>query len=381
MSGNATDAEQEELRMLMAEAENEEQVKQMINDTWTSFESRQGPFAKRESRTMLQNILQKKITPVRRIGLLVKIAAAVILISISAALYFSVTNKNASNTGIASTGKQLVKNEVTPGGDKALLTLADGTVIMLDSVNNGTIASNENFTVTKTAEGKVIFNPTAGSIPSKAGVGFNTMSTPRGGQYKLRLPDGTDAWLNAASSIRYPSAFSGNERKVEITGEVYFEVAKNAKMPFRVMANGTEVRVLGTHFNVNAYADEAVVQTTLIEGSVQVTKGNSSAMLVPGQQANIDAENKLTLIKDADIEECLAWKNGFFIFRATNIKSIMRQVSRWYDVDVDYELPTDELEFSGAVSRKDHVSEILKIMELTGLVHFKIEGKKITVTK
>jgi ferric-dicitrate binding protein FerR (iron transport regulator) len=377
VSGKATETEREELRMLLAQEENEEQAKRLMNDAWSSFEPQNDPFDKAESRTMLKNILEKKVVPIRRVGAWIKVAAAVLVVAFAIALYYSIHGGN-ERTITASTNDTQAKFEVVPGGDKALLMLADGTVINLDSSRNGTIASNEKFTIIKTADGRVIHKP---SNRGEASAGINTMSTPRGGQYKLRLPDGTDVWLNAASSIRYPGAFTGNERKVEITGEVYFEVVKNAKMPFRIIANGTEVKVLGTHFNVNAYTDESVVQTTLVAGAVQVSKGSSSVMLVPGQQANIDKENKLTLVKNADIEQCLAWKNGFFIFRATNIETIMRQVSRWYDVDIRFEIPTNNLEFSGAVSRKDHVSEILKIMELTGLVHFKIEGKKITVTR
>ena len=206
---------------------------------------------------------------------------------------------------------------------------------------------------------------------------YNTLSTPNGGQYQLILPDGSKVWLNASSSIHFPTVFKGNERDVTVTGEVYFEVAKNAAMPFKITVKDMEVQVLGTHFDIMAYDDENAMRTTLLEGSVKVTKGSVNRMLVPGQQSII---NELPDIKvaDADLEEVMAWKNGLFQFNGLDIQTVMRQISRWYDVDVVYEgkIPTGH--FTGVVNRSNDISQVLKIMQAGG-VRFKMDGRKLVV--
>jgi ferric-dicitrate binding protein FerR (iron transport regulator) len=195
------------------------------------------------------------------------------------------------------------------------------------------------------------------------------------------LADGTQVWLNAASSIRFPVVFTGAERKVEITGEVYFEVSKNAAIPFKVKTAASEVVVLGTHFNVNAYDDEAAVKTTLLEGSVKIiAAGQPIKYLQPGQQSAINKQGTITVLNNADIEEALAWKNGRFQFNSADLKSILRQISRWYDVDVVYKGNVN-LHFTGQLTRNDNVSKVFEELVLTGEVHFKIEGKKIIVTE
>lgn len=304
-------------------------------------------------------------------------AAAVILLVLSTAAYFFLRSPGGGSPEPL-TQNSTVQPDIAPGGEKAVLVLDDGSTIMLDSVHNGELVRQGNTNITKLADGRIVYHP--GETKQET-VMFNTMRTPKGGKYRLMLSDGTGVWLNAASSIRYPTVFTGPERKVEITGEAYFEVARNAAAPFRVIANGIEVKVLGTHFNINAYEDESSVSTTLVEGSVSISAdGVAASTLTPGQQAQFDrSKEEMKLIEQADIEQVLAWKNGFFRFNGTNIRSIMREVSRWYDVDVVYEVPTDSLNFSGLVSAKENVSHLLKIMELAGL-HFKIEGKKITVT-
>lgn len=378
LQGKATYAEQEELKELMSNPGNEQEVKKLINNAWAAFEPVQPVFSPTESAAMLQNILGRKIKHgsknllVRRLS-----AAAAVLLAVSCILAYLVLNKNKENRmALAETGSS-VFDPIKPGDDKATLTLSDGSVIVLDNASAGQLAKQGNTNIEKSKDGRLVYIPghTQGND-----IVYNTMSTPRGGQYTLRLPDGTNVWLNAASSIRFPTVFAGKERKVEIKGEAYFEVAKNPKMPFRVLADDMEVEVLGTGFNINAYADETAKLTTLIEGSVKIIKGKSSALLRPGQQAKVNTNENIDLSNNVNVDEVIAWKKGLFLFNATNIESIMRQVSRWYDVDVDYKIPASSgLRFTGIVSRRDNVDQILKIMELTGLVHFKIDGKKITV--
>lgn len=264
---------------------------------------------------------------------------------------------------------------VKPGTTKATLTLSNGTVINLDDVQNGVISEQGNVTVGKTAEGKLIYQlkPATGQA-----LVYNTISTPRGGEYQVVLPDGTHVWLNAASTLRFPSVFSAAERKVELKGEAYFEVARNKQKPFKVAVNNMGIEVLGTHFNVNAYDDEAQIKTTLLEGSVRLSAGNNHQMLKPGQQARLGKQSEFS-IAEVNVEEAIAWKKGYFIFDNENIESIMRKVSRWYDVDVTYQGKMDQGRYGGTVSRFDSVEGVLKSLELTGSVHFRMEGRRIVV--
>ena len=299
-------------------------------------------------------------------------AAAAIILFLGAGSYWWVSRSHKSD--LAATSKYL-KNDVAPGGNKATLTLANGATIVLDSAHNGTLAQQGNATVVKQNNGQLAYN-TLNEKPTD--VLYNTLTTPRGGQYQLVLPDGSKIWLNAASSIRYPTAFTGKERKIEITGEAYFEVAKNAGMPFIVKANDMEVKVLGTHFNVNAYDDEAVIETTLLEGSVSVTKDAAIAILKPGQQSRLTKLGTLDVINEADLEEAVAWKNGMFSFKRADIKTVMRQIARWYDVDIVYEKQVPSVNFGGEMKQDLKLSQVLKGLERIG-VRFRIEGKKLVV--
>jgi ferric-dicitrate binding protein FerR (iron transport regulator) len=212
---------------------------------------------------------------------------------------------------------------------------------------------------------------------------YNKITTPRGGQYQVTFSDGTKVWLNAASSIRFPVVFTGKYRKVEITGEAYFEVAKNKAMPFKVKANNSEIEVLGTHFNVSAYNDEAEIKATLLEGKVKVSALDSDnklpAVLEPGEQAAINKEGKIDIKNNADTEEVMAWMNGYFQFKSADLKTILRQIARWYDVDIEYKGNANML-FTGQLTRNENVSKVLSKLALTGEVHFKIEGKRIIVS-
>jgi len=240
----------------------------------------------------------------------------------------------------------------------------------------GQLAVQGNMAISKANNGQIKYNAISGENNL---ILINTVTTQRKEQYHLTLADGTNVWLNAASSIKYPTAFTGNERRVEITGEAYFEVAHNKDKPFLVTTNGQTVEVLGTHFNINAYDDEIGVKTTLLEGSVKVNKNGKTAMIKPGQQAIVLDNEQSIEIKEADTEQAIAWKNGFFDFKDANIQDIMRQLSRWYDVDVRYDGKIPTRDFSGEMERSLNASQVLKLLTYSG-IHFRIEGKTIIVT-
>ena len=277
-----------------------------------------------------------------------------------------------------------------PAVSKAMLTLADGSTIILDSAGIGSLAKQGNALVSKLANGKIEYNNNPGTV---ATVQFNTLTVPKGSKpMQLVLADGSEVWLNVASSITYPTAFTGNERKVEITGEAYFEVTplnfkeKNRKVPFIVSAashlgdgKNVEVQVLGTHFNVNAYNDESSLKVTLLEGSVKVAQhGERSIYIKPGQQAELNQQGELGVNKGVDVDEVMAWKSNWFNFNSLTVNEIMRQIEKWYNVSVTYQGKVSNKHFSGIVSRSNQVSDVLKIMEQAG-IEFKIEGRNITV--
>jgi len=300
-------------------------------------------------------------------------AAAVLILGLFTLIFYATQSNEQLQFQTAKTNQH--KDLITPGSNKATLTLSDGTVVNLSDASTGLVSNQGNVTVGKTADGKLVYQvKSTGNQP----LIYNTISTPRGGEYQIVLPDGTKVWLNAASSLRFPSAFTGAERKVELTGEAYFEVAKNKNQPFKIDVNQMGIEVLGTHFNVNAYPDEASIKTTLLEGSVKLSSAGIQKLLKPGQQASLGSQSGFN-IRQVNVEEAVAWKNGYFIFDNENIQDIMRKVSRWYDVDVVYQGKIDEGNFGGTVSRSNSVEGVLKSLELTGTVHFKTEGRRITV--
>lgn len=301
---------------------------------------------------------------------------AAIFIGVLVVLGWLMINKNSQDKMIQPSLVK-IKNEVAPGRSKAVLTLADGSVIALDDEKNGRIAKQGNIEVNKSNGGQLEYKLTGSSKPSETL--FNTLSTPRGGQYKLNLPDGSQVWLNAASSIKYPTTFHGNERKVDISGEVYFEIAHDARMPFKVRVNGMEVKVLGTHFNVNAYSDEMAIKTSLLEGSIELSKSGSIVPLKPGQQAQlVTSSGNIQVVDDIDMNEVVAWKNGYFSFNKADLQTVMRQIARWYDVEISYEGIIPQRFFGGKIDRNSNASEVLKILE-ESKVHFTIDNKRIIV--
>lgn len=310
-------------------------------------------------------------------------AAILILVSAGAWLWFGrSSHTNPVVSKINNTGTNIV-----PGGNKAILTLADGSTIVLDSAHNTTLAQQGNTQIIKLSNGQLAYDDRK-DIKDNTAVLYNTVSTPKGGQYEVILPDGSHVWLNAASSLRFSTTFTGNERIVELTGEAYFEVAKNPNKPFRVLISpppggqgGAAVEVLGTHFNVNAYNDEVHIKTTLLEGSVKVLKDDQSVVIKPGQQAQVlirAIRDPIHVISDCDTEEAIAWKNGKFQFDQADIKTVMRQIARWYDVEVVYEGTVSTEKFEGEIPRNSTLAEVFKILELSA-VHFKTEGRKVIV--
>lgn len=320
-------------------------------------------------------------------------AVAVLLVLISFFAYRSL--KTPSTVQVV---KQQEQEDISPGGNKATLTLSDGTIVSLDEVDRGEITEVEGMKISKTADGQVVYEAaSAGSHPlPEEKVRYNQITTPRGGQYQVILPDGTKVWLNAGSSLNYPVRFAGNIREVTLTGEAYFEVSKrrsatHQNIPFIVRTSTQTVEVLGTHFNINAYENEGTVKTTLVEGSVRVSinlhngkiDGNNTVLLKPHQQSVLNADH-LNVIP-VDIESAVAWKDGYYKFNSEALGSIMRKISRWYDVEVEFEENTAEYRFGGKISRKENISKVLEIIRETGNVHFEIEGsstdggKKIVV--
>lgn len=301
-------------------------------------------------------------------------AAASILIAIFAGFYFYSGTGNTLNS-ITTVN---AKHDAAPGGNKATLTLSDGSQISLTDAGNGQLAEQAGVKITKNADGQLVY----AIVPSDTKeLAYNTISTPRGGVYQINLPDGTSVWLNAASSIKFPTTFAHlSQRKVELKGEAYFEVAKNKKLPFIVSTAQQQVEVLGTHFNINSYEDEGEVKTTLLEGSVKVSAGNVM-LLKAGQQATLGLRSAGKIkVSPANIEQAMAWKNGFFHFEKETLHSVLRQLSRWYDVEVVYQVDRPDDEFVGDIPRGVKLSEVLKILEFEG-THFKIEGRKLFVIK
>ncbi|HEX7846784.1 MAG TPA: FecR family protein, partial [Chitinophagaceae bacterium] len=285
--------------------------------------------------------------------------ALFIFISLGAILWIRDSKKEETDLKVAI----LPQYDALPASNRAILKLADNSEIILDSAGKGLLAKQGNAKILKTSDGQLAYDF---SQNSSTEILYNTLSTPRGGQYQVILSDGTKVWLNAATSIRFPTAFAGNERVVELTGEAYFEVEKNEAMPFIVKTNKASVQVLGTHFNVMAYPDEEDIKTTLLEGKVKVSGLGKTALLAPGQQAVLDHDNSLQLIKNVDTEEVISWKNGYFRFPKID-KRALRQVSRWYDVDVIYEAPIKEREYSGTLDRNVKLSNIVEALKVIGI--------------
>jgi transmembrane sensor len=313
-------------------------------------------------------------TPVRSLWIKYT-AAASILLMLSAGAYFALNQKPTIQQIV-----QTTQPDIAPGGNKAVLTLANGEKVQLTGAKNGLVATQGGIAIAKQSDGLIRYSGNQKEQATEESQMFNTIETPRGGKYKLTLADGTIAILDAASSIHYPVAFNSNERNVEITGQVYFEVVHNAAKPFKVRVKGQVIEDLGTKFNINAYDDESVIRTTLVEGSISLTRSSHTTILKPGQQAINTVTSAATNVVAADMEEAIAWKNDYFVFNNEPLESVMRKISRWYDVDVQYQNGQKINEsYVGGLTRYSKVSQVLKMLEITGDVRFEIKDKAIKI--
>ena len=359
-SGNASAEEEAVARLWLHQLHqneeaglSEEELNEVSEEMWASLEKNRKPSAVRTG----------KLWPY------IAAAASVVLVA-GMGLYFY-----SQQSAAPLKAPQQYSNDVPAGSNKAYLTLADGKKILLTNATNGMLAEEGGVKITKTADGQLVYTI---ADEGKQSVGkYNRIETPVGGQYELQLPDGTRVWLNAASSLKYPASFSSlKQRSVELTGEAYFEVAKDKTKPFLVKSKGQEVEVLGTHFDVNAYPDEQSIRTTLIEGSVKL---NGQLTLKPGQQSVLN-DGKFN-VKEVNANDAADWKNGEFVFNNEPLTSILKKAARWYGVEIVY---TNELAriptFTGSVSRSENISSVLNMLEETSNVRFSIAGKQIRVS-
>ena len=300
-------------------------------------------------------------------------AAATVLVALSFGFWLYKEKPHTEQLSL-----RVKKMEITPGVSKAILVLSNGAKIDLQAAQTGNIANQAGAVVSKQADGKIDYR-NAGSAAIQPGNEneLNTLYVPKGGQYQLTLPDGTHVWLNAASSLTYPVAFKGKERRVKLTGEAYFEVAKNPDKPFHVNVGGKQtVEVLGTHFDIKAYDDDSDIRTTLLEGSVKVSCKNSDVIIRPGQMAINNLKEPLT-IRNADLDEVMGWKNGLFVFNDERIEDVLKIAARWYDVDVEYHTDAGQKKLRGIVSKYKNITELLDNITITSGIHYKIEGRRV----
>jgi ferric-dicitrate binding protein FerR (iron transport regulator) len=331
----------------------------------------EGPVADK----IFASIVQQRVFPVRKILRWTAAAAIVTLLVMVGKRELFISSAGKRTPCTTCTADHQTK-DIVPGGNQAILTLADGSQITLDSASKGAPIKQGAAYVLKTGNGQLSYQA-AESTP--ATVVYNKITTPKGGQFQIVLPDGSKVYMNAASSIRFPTAFTGRERRIEMSGEAYFEIAPHADQPFIVAVNKMEVAVLGTSFNIMAYEDEKAIQTTLLEGAVNVLYEGHKKLLQPGQQVSLGADGSLQLVATPDVESAIAWKNGHFQFDKADLQSVMRQLSRWYDVEVVYEGKTPDFSFVGQLDRKADLSHILRILEYSQ-VHFKVNERTIIVT-
>jgi hypothetical protein len=301
-------------------------------------------------------------------------AAASILIMVAVGSYFIRKDQKAE---MVSKVPGTTKQDIRPGSNKAVLTLSSGAQIVLTEPHAGILAREGDAQIIKKENGELVYNLGDKTSAHNAKPVYNTITVPRGGQYQFVLSDGSKVLLNAASSLTYPAEFNGRYRNVELKGEGYFEVTKNTSMPFIVKANNVEVHVLGTHFNISAYPDDANMTTTLIEGAVSMNKGKQTKLLAPGQQGISAYTNSEISVQPANIEQTMGWVKGNFVFKDLNIKEVMKIASRWYDIEVEYRGNVQSKKFGGTTSRFSNITELLDYMKITGGINYKIEGRRV----
>ncbi|MET3880368.1 FecR domain-containing protein [Chitinophaga sp. OAE865] len=349
-----------------------------LHEWYNSFDDSEVPLPLEpgEDRNMLEQRLLNRLKPVmqplksKRLPFWRYVAAAALLalVAITGTMVWQhrhlspQKNITAYNTSVT---------DKPPANKKAMLTLADGSTIALDDAANGALGKQGGASVIKKEKGQLAYQ--AGDANSA--VVYNTLTVPRGGRYQLVLPDGTNVWLNSATSLRYPTAFRGGERKVTLQGQAYFEIAANATQPFKVQAGEMEVAVLGTRFDMMAYADEPTINATLVDGKIKV----QDKILQPGQQAVLALSGHRLTIRDADVDKITAWKNGLFVFNNMDLPTILREIARWYDVEIVYQSAPGKELYGGGISRNLNLSAVLRVLEENGTNHFKTDGNKVVV--
>ena len=371
--GTASTTDLAELEQLL----NDREAVSLIDELWDKIPATATFFEEGKTEAMLAGIearnqqSQTRIL-IRKKRLAFGIAASVIFIIAATALFLT-TSKEKTKAVIA--GSPETVTPITAGDDKAVLVLADGSTILLEGRENNSIPVQGNTHITR-INGQIVY--ASKDTSNNAPLLYNTLKTPRGGQYQLQLADGSKVWMNAGSSLTFPASFHGKERIVQLTGEAYFEIAKDAQRPFRVKVKDMLVNVLGTDFNIMAYDNEAATAVTLLQGAVNVEHHHRSVNLQPGQQAQYGDNIDLKVLNGIDTEEAVAWKNGYFITNHTSLPVLMRQIERWYNVDVVYEGKVPDKKFGGKIPRKSNLNEVLEVLELSK-VYTKVNGNKITI--
>ncbi|MET0393299.1 MAG: FecR domain-containing protein [Chitinophagaceae bacterium] len=378
MDRSITTSEERELAELSLVPANDKAVQELEQDAWNKEGESMLTVDETESyMTRFFKARAAKVRPMlwRRIAV-----AASILLVVSLGAYFLFFAAPRKQGEVVQT-KEPASGIKAPQTNRATITLADGTTVYLDSADNGQLAVQDNVKLVKLANGQIAYETTTDELLTR--MQYNTLSNPRGSRViDMALADGSHVWLNAGSSVTYPIAFAGNERRLIITGEAYFEVAHDKTKPFKVSKGGLTVEVLGTHFNVNAYDEEETLKVTLLEGAVKVQSAAAAAqpvVLAPGQQARVNAAgSSVTLINNVDTDQVMAWKNGFFGFTNADLPAMMRQIGRWYDVDVVFEGKVPVMSFGGDISRAGSLADVLRILEKSK-VRCRMEGRKIIV--
>lgn len=383
MRKEITQEERLELYELLSDNSSKKVVEDLFLQARLSFEHGKTFFNEEESSQMIHKVLGGKEQPTnntRRVDVLKWLVAAIVLITFSVGALFYYDRKPSHIQPVTYAEKDAIKSV----RNQATLLLGDGSLVDLEAIDNKTVKEGD-ITISKTKDGQLVYH--AAKANPTGEIKQNILSTPRGGQFQVQLPDGTHVWLGPSSSLSYPTRFEGAKREVRLEGEAYLEIAKNKEMPFEVQTVDATIHVMGTNFLISAYEDMEEITTTLVEGKVRVSaKDNSSRtptakILNPGQQARINKQTKAISLKNVNLEDALAWKNGYFVFHGDDIQQVMKTIARWYDVDVTYQGDLTGETFIGTVSKFDRIEKLLQTIELTGGVHFKTEGRKVIVMK
>lgn len=383
LEGNLSEAEKQHMgNWLKADSKNERLFQKLQTDEYLKKELKLlHSFDEQKAFNKIHEKINK-ISPVvplkrNRIKRMIGAAAAVIIIVASASIFFLNSPKQQSGNMVQVEGEPALPDEkIMPGGNKATLTLSDGSVISLNDTENGVVTQEGNVDIVKLKDGQIAYGKTENTSKE---ILYNIVTTPKGGKYNLTLADGTKVWLNAASSLRFPASFSGNDRRVEMEGEVYFDIAEDLIHPFIVMVNGAEILVTGTEFNVDAYRDESSMKITLLEGKVSLKNKDDQTNLTPGEQAEIAGAGKFIIHKNTNIEEVVAWKEGLFYFNKADIKTVMKQISRWYDVEVEFKDTGKRKLFKGEMQRDLELSQVIKILNKHH-IDIELSGRKMIVS-